>query len=82
MLEEQRLEKMGLLVRAKSYASATYADVGISDPSDLERKLFPLRAAAAAEKATPVLKYIIDLGKAAGLVEESIQQASDDVANC
>ena len=83
MLEEQRLEKMGLLVRAKSYASATYANVGISDPSDLERKLFPLRAAAAAEKATPVLKYVIDLGKAAGLVEESIQQlASDDVATC
>ena len=40
MLEEQRLEKMGLLVRAKSYASATYANVGISDPSDLSANSF------------------------------------------
>ena len=45
--EEQRQEALGLLKQPQAYGLGVYTNKGVSDPSELEKILYPLRAASA-----------------------------------
>jgi len=73
-LNEARLTQLGLLVLSNGYASTRYSNEGISDPTVLEQKVYPLRARAAELNAKSALKTLIQHSEMEGLHQGLLQQ--------